>query len=62
MKLAFSQNIGLAMEFANKNNFDTAAMHLAKAATLVRKEMVSKRHSFTGTFTAAAKRNQSLIA
>ena len=51
VKLAFSQDIGMAMEFANTNNFDTAAMYLAKAATVVRKEMFIKRQSFTGTFT-----------
>jgi hypothetical protein len=51
VKLAFSEDIGKAMEFVHTNNYDISAMHLAKAAALVRKDMFLKEQCFTGTFT-----------
>lgn len=51
VKLAMSSDIGTAMAFVHDNNSDTAAMCLAKAATIVRKEMFMKTQAFDGTFT-----------
>lgn len=50
VKLAFSGDIGAALHFAQTYDYDTEAMHLAKAAMLVRKELLDKKQCFNGTF------------
>lgn len=51
VKLAMPTDIGTAMAFVHNSNLDTAALYLAKAASIVRKEMFLKREPFEGTFT-----------
>jgi len=50
VKLAFPGDIGTAMEFVHSTSYDAAAMHLAKAAQLVREDMIKKEQNFNGTF------------
>ena len=47
--LAFEKDIGVVLQKACNNN-DTHAIHLAKAATVVRQEMLSKKQEFNGAF------------
>lgn len=51
VKLAMPNDIGTAMAFVHNRNLDTAALYLAKAASIVRKKMFLKREPFEGTFT-----------
>jgi len=49
VKLAFSSDIGAALHLNQDHDYDTEAMHLAKAAMLVGKELLAKKQCFTGT-------------
>jgi len=57
VKLAFSGDIGAALHFAQTDDYDTEAMHLAKAAMLVRKELLDKKPCFNGTFDTDCQRS-----
>ena len=57
VKLAFSGDIGAALHFAQSYDYDTEAMHLAKAAMLVRKELLDKKQCFNGTFDTDCQRS-----
>ena len=57
IKLAFSSDIGAALQFAQTHDYDTEAMHLAKAAMLVRKELLAKKQTFNGTFDTHCQRS-----
>ena len=57
VKLAFSGDIGAALHFAQSHDYDTEAMHLAKAAMLVRKELLDKKQCFNGTFDTDCQRS-----
>ena len=48
--LAFENNIGTAIHYANENSRDSQAIYLAKAAQIIRKEVLSKKQSFNGRF------------
>ena len=50
VKLAFSNDISAALQFAQDYDYDAEATHLAKAATFVRKEMLTKQQHFNGSF------------
>jgi len=50
VKLAFSSDISAALQFAEDYDYDAEAIHLAKAATFVRKEMLTKQQHFNGSF------------
>ena len=50
VKLAFSSDISAALQFAQDYDYDAEAIHLAKAATFVRKEMLTKQQHFNGSF------------
>lgn len=50
--LAFDSEIGIALRKALESNTDTEANHLAKAAEIVRKEMLSMQLNFDGEFKA----------
>ena len=50
VKLAFSSDISTALQFAQNYDYDAEAIHLAKAATFVRKEMLTKQQHFNGSF------------
>ena len=50
VKLAFSSDISAALQFAQNYDYDAEAIHLAKAATFVRKEMLTKQQHFNGSF------------
>ena len=43
VKLAFTTDIGAALQFAQIHDYDSEAMYLAKAAMLVRKELFAKK-------------------
>lgn len=57
VKLVFSSDIGAALQFAQTHDYDTEAMHLAKAAILVRKELLAKKQCFNGTFDTDGQRS-----
>ena len=57
VKLEFSGNIGAALHFAQSYDYDTEAMHLAKAAMLVRKELLDKKQCLNGTFDTDCQRS-----
>ena len=48
--LAYSDDIGAALHFAKENSINSQAYVLAKAAQIVRKEILSMKQSFKGTF------------
>ena len=50
VKLAFSSDISAALQFAQDYDYDAEAIHLAKAATFVRKEMLTKQQHLNGSF------------
>ena len=50
VKLAFSSDISAALQFARDYDYDAEAIHLAKAATFVRKEMLTKQQHVNGSF------------
>ena len=43
-------SVQLALQFAQDYDYDAEAIHLAKAATFVRKEMLTKQQHFNGSF------------
>jgi hypothetical protein len=48
--LAFDKDIGLAIKRACEADYDDEAIHLAKAASAVRKDMLDLKQTFDGTF------------
>ena len=48
--LAFDSDIGTALKRSQRDDSDNKASCLAKAASIVRKDMLEKKTSFTGTF------------
>ena len=48
--LAFEDDVGLALKKAFENDYDTDAIHLSKCAKIIRKEVLSKKYVFNGTF------------
>ena len=48
--LAFSSDISAALQFKQDYDYDAEAIHLAGAATFVRKEMLTKQQHFNGSF------------
>ena len=48
--LAFSADVGFALHKAHKEDCDEEAMHLAKTAAIVRKDMLVNKYSFLGSF------------
>lgn len=55
VRLAFSEDIGAALNFAQDN--DTETMYLEKAAMIVRKYLLAKKQCFNGTFDADCQRS-----
>ena len=51
------EDIGAALQFAVENSDDSNAVHLAKAAQIVRKDMLEKKQSFDGTFTSSCQKD-----
>ena len=50
VKLAFSNDISAALQFAQDYDYDEEAIHVAKAATFVKKEMLTKQQHLNGSF------------
>ena len=50
MILAFGSDIGDALKIACENDFDAAAVNLARAAQIVRRQMFQGNYRFDGTF------------
>ena len=50
VKVAFSSDISAALQFPQDYDYDAEAIHRAKAATFVRKEMLTKQQHFNGSF------------
>ena len=48
--LAFGDDIGAAIHYANENSRDSHAIYLTNAAQIIRKEVLSKKQSFNGRF------------
>ncbi|KAK2551127.1 hypothetical protein P5673_028053 [Acropora cervicornis] len=48
--LAFKTDLANALQKAHKEDIDEEAMHLAKAAIIVRKEMFTQKYTFDGSF------------
>lgn len=48
--LAFRDDVGFALHKAHDQDCDEEAMHLAKTAAIVRKDMLSSKYSFSGSF------------
>lgn len=48
--LAFSHDVGAVLQRANKEDCDDEAIHLAKAAAIIRKDMLATKYTFTGSF------------
>lgn len=48
--LGFDEDIGAALQFASENSYDDKAILLAKAARIVRSEMLAKTQQFDGSF------------
>ena len=57
VKLAFSRDIGTALHFAPNHDYYIEAMHLAKVAMLVKKELFDKKQCFNDTFDADCQRS-----
>ena len=65
MLLVFNHAIGDAIQKACENDFDSEALHLARAATIVRRDMFKMQQTFKGTFEADCQKKaipQSLLA
>ena len=65
--LSFDDDIGGALQKADEYDYnsDHDAMHLVRAAKVVRREMFKQKHLFDGSFTEESLRNvvpQSLLA
>ena len=48
--LAYSDDIGAALHFAKENSANSQAYYLAKAAQIIRKEILSTKQTFNGKF------------
>jgi len=48
--LVFGEDIGPAMRKACEHDADTEAIHLAHVANIIRREIFSRKTSFSGTF------------
>ena len=48
--LAFRDDVGFALHKAHEEDCDEEAIHLAKTAAIVRKDMFSNKYSFSGSF------------
>ena len=48
--LAFRDDVGFALHKAHEQDCDEEAMHLAKTAAIVRKDMLTSKYSFSGSF------------
>ena len=48
--LAFRENIGQALHKLHKEDYDDEAIHLAKAASIVRKDILANKYTFNGSF------------
>ena len=48
--LAFNRDVGAALRKACEHDADGDAVHLARAATIVRRDMFSKKMEFNGSF------------
>ena len=48
--LAFKSDLANVLDKAHNEDYDEEAMHLAKAASIVHKDMLSKKHTFNGSF------------
>lgn len=57
VKLAFSSDIGVALHFAQNHDYDTEALHLAKAAMFVKKELLDKKKCFNDTLDTDCQRS-----
>ena len=62
VKLAFSSDISAALQFAQDYYYDEEAIHVAKAATFVRKEMLTKKRHFNGSFESDCHHQAVLLA
>lgn len=58
VKLTFSNDIGAALNFSKTHDHDAEAMYLAKAETLLKKELFSKKQCFNGAFDAHSQRSE----
>ena len=50
VRLAFSRNISAALQLAQCHDFDAEAVHLAKTATFIRRELLRDQPQFNGSF------------
>ena len=50
--LIFNKDVGIALGKACEHDADSDAVHLARAATIVRRDMFNKRMEFNGSFHA----------
>jgi len=50
VRLTFDHNINAALKFANSHNFDSDAIHLAKTASIVRRDLLKAQPQFSGSF------------
>ena len=48
--LAFKKDLANVLQKAHREDCDEEAMHLAKAASIVRKDMLAKKYTFDGSF------------
>ena len=55
--MVYDEDIGAALQFAVENSDDSNAVHLAKAAQIVRKDMLEKKQNFDGTFTSSCQKD-----
>ena len=55
--LVYDEDIGAALQFAVENSDDSNAVHLAKAAQIVRKDMLEKKQNLDGTFTSSCQKD-----
>ena len=55
--LAFKTDLANALQKAHKEDSDEEAMHLAKAAIIVRKEMFTQKYKFDGSFESNCQAN-----
>ena len=55
--LVYDEDIGAALQFAVENSDDSNAVHLAKAAQIVKKDLLEKKQNFDGTFTSSCQKD-----
>lgn len=48
--LAFKDDVGPALQKAAKEDYDDEAIHLARAATILRRDMLRQKNAFNGSF------------